>query len=100
MTDSGKRKPPAAGRGRPKGARNKATAEIKDMVRQALDGAGGVSYLIRQADENPPAFMGLVGRIMPKEIQATIKQAPDRTEVDAMLRRVGMDPDQVWTALH
>jgi hypothetical protein len=30
-------KPPAAGRGRPKGAKNKASAEIKDLARRLLN---------------------------------------------------------------
>lgn len=57
-----------AGKGRVKGSQNKATAAIKDMITQALDKAGGVSYLQRQADENPVAFMGLVGKVMPLQV--------------------------------
>lgn len=51
-----------------KGRPNKITAELKDMIRQALDEAGGVAYLTRQADENPAAFMSLVGKTLPKEV--------------------------------
>lgn len=51
-----------------KGKPNKATAAIKDMIDQALREAGGVEYLVRQADENPSAFMGLVAKILPKDI--------------------------------
>jgi len=57
-----------AGPGRPKGIPNGITSELKDMIRQALDKAGGVDYLARQADENPAAFMSLVGKTLPKEI--------------------------------
>lgn len=64
------RKPPAAGKGRPKGAVNKATKELKDMILQALDGAGGVAYL--QARANDPktasAFLGLVGKVLPMQV--------------------------------
>ena len=47
------------------GKPNKNTAEIKDMILTALAGAGGVKYLQRQADENPVAFMALVGKVLP-----------------------------------
>lgn len=62
-----------AGKGRPKGVPNKATAAIKDMLREALDMAGGVNYLLTQATENPTAFMSLIGRIIPQEVAASIE---------------------------
>jgi len=62
------RKPCNAGKGRGKGNLNKNTAAIKDMIDQALREAGGVEYLKRQALENPAAFMGLLGKILPKDI--------------------------------
>jgi hypothetical protein len=55
------------GKGRPKGATNKATAAIKDMIVEALDKSGGVEYLIKQASLNPTAFMTLVGKIIPTQ---------------------------------
>jgi hypothetical protein len=61
------KKPPAAGRGRPKGSRNKVQAAVKDMIAQALDQAGGIDYLVVQSRENPTAFMSLVGRIIPTQ---------------------------------
>jgi len=51
-----------------KGIPNKNTAAIKDMIEKALHEAGGIEYLKRQADENPSAFMGLIGKIIPKDI--------------------------------
>lgn len=66
-----KRKPPAAGMGRPKGAVNKNTKALKDMILGALAGAGGQEYLQRQADENPTAFMGLIGKVLPTELKGT-----------------------------
>ena len=51
-----------------KGKPNKTTAAIKDMIDQALREAGGVAYLLKQSKENPTAFMGLVGKILPKDI--------------------------------
>lgn len=63
-----KNKLPASGRGRPKGSPNKVTAAIKDMIVQALDEAGGKDYLITQSRENPVAFMGLIGKVLPMQV--------------------------------
>lgn len=57
-----------AGKGRPKGVPNKATTQLKEMILQALDGAGGVAYLQRQADENPGPFLTLVGKVLPLQV--------------------------------
>jgi hypothetical protein len=54
--------------GRKKGVVNKTTADIKAMINNALYKAGGEDYLLRQADENPVAFMGLIGKILPKQV--------------------------------
>jgi hypothetical protein len=54
--------------GRKKGTPNKITAELKDMIRAALDEAGGVDYLKKQALEEPAAFLSLLGKTLPKEV--------------------------------
>lgn len=54
-----------AGKGRVRGVPNKLTKALKDMILQALANAGGEEYLARQADENPNAFLALVGRVLP-----------------------------------
>ena len=51
--------------GRQKGTPNKVTGELRQMILNALDNCGGVEYLQRQADENPTAFMTLVGKVLP-----------------------------------
>lgn len=38
------------------------------MILKALDGAGGVKYLQRQADESPSAFLTLIGKVLPLTI--------------------------------
>lgn len=59
------RKPPNAGKGRKKGVPNKVTGQLKEMILQALDQAGGVDYLLSQAHSNPNAFLTLVGKVLP-----------------------------------
>lgn len=57
-----------AGKGRPKGSANKATKALKDMILEALSKKGGVDYLVEQADENPTAFLTLVGKVLPLDV--------------------------------
>lgn len=68
----GKGKP---GPGRPKGVPNKTTAMLKDAVLEAAAKAGGkaglVGYLQTQANTNPTAFMSLLGKAMPLQVQGT-----------------------------
>src|SRR5216684_3000307 len=61
-------RPPAAGRGRAKGARNKITADVKAMILGALTAKGGQAYLEQQADKNPVAFMSLLAKILPMQL--------------------------------
>ena len=60
-------------RGRPPGARNKVTMELREMVRASLDKAGGLEYLVKQARMNPGAYLALLGKVLPKEIAATVE---------------------------
>jgi hypothetical protein len=62
------RKPPNAGKGRPKGTPNKITGELKEMILGALDQAGGMEYLAAKAESHPQAFMALIGRVLPMTI--------------------------------
>jgi hypothetical protein len=45
------------------------------MILKALDGAGGVDYLQRQAEENPTAFLTLVGKVLPLQLSGGDKPA-------------------------
>ena len=77
-------KPPNAGGGRPKGAPNKITSDVREMIRNALETAGGESYLAMQAVENPNAFMSLVGKIIPREIEAKVTGAIELVLADRL----------------
>ena len=58
--------------GRPKGVPNKTTTLLKEAILRAADEAGGsggvVEYLTLQAHENPAAFMGLLGKVLPMQV--------------------------------
>jgi hypothetical protein len=61
------------GPGRPKGSSNKITSDMRDIIRQAFDEAGGVEYLKEIAVSDPKTFLTLVGKIVPAEIRADIE---------------------------
>ena len=62
-------RPPNAGKGRKKGIPNKFTGELRDMILQALNGAGGVEYLKARAQDTPGPFLALVGKVLPLQVQ-------------------------------
>lgn len=61
--------------GRKKGTPNKVNTDIKNIVIQALNEIGGVSYLKVQSELNPVAFMGLVGKVLPLQIKNDVNLA-------------------------
>lgn len=67
----GEKRPPTAGR--KKGTTNVKTALLKDTILAALEAVGGQEYLEKQARLEPVAFLGLIGKILPKEIDANVK---------------------------
>lgn len=77
------------GMGRPKGSKNKVSASLRDSILEAASIAGGnggtVGYLTLQAIENPGAFMTLLGKILPSQIDGPGKDGAHvlRLEADA-----------------
>jgi hypothetical protein len=62
-------------RGRPKGSPNRVPKALKEMILGALDKAGGEQYLSDQAKDNPTAFLTLIGKVLPLQVQGD-KDAP------------------------
>ncbi len=57
--------------GRKKGTPNKITVLLRDAILQAATDAGNgdlVKYLQMQAEKNPAAFMGLLGKVLPLQV--------------------------------
>lgn len=71
MSETKFKKGQKSGPGRPKGAQNKVTRELKEMILSALDGAGGVDYLQERAKDprTASAFLTLVGKVLPMTVQ-------------------------------
>ena len=56
--------------GKPKGAVNKNTKELKEMILAALSEAGGVEYLVDKANDprTASAFLSLIGKVLPMQV--------------------------------
>lgn len=54
-------------KGRPKGSKNRVTADIRKMIDESLDMAGGAKYLAEQANLNPQAYLSLIGKALPRD---------------------------------
>ena len=63
------RKTMPAGPGRPKGCKNKIPSDLKQMILGALENKGGQAWIEDQMDANPTAFMTLLGKVLPTQIQ-------------------------------
>jgi hypothetical protein len=55
-----------------KGIPNKITTTIKTEVLASLEMVGGRHYLAKQAIENPPAYMSLLGKVIPQQVGAEL----------------------------
>lgn len=60
------KKPPSAGRGRPKGALNKTTLIAKEAIALAADNLGGTERLVNWAKEDPKNEAAFWTTIYPK----------------------------------
>jgi hypothetical protein len=78
-----------AGKGRPKGSLNRINASLKDMILGALKEAGGKSWLVQQAQENPVAFMALLAKLLPLELKQESAEPQPLT-----IRVIGGLPDE------
>ena len=76
--------------GRKKGTPNKQTAAVKDMVLSALGNVGGITYLERPAEQNPQAFMTLVGKVIPLQVGGD-PENPMKTVHEIIVRGVRSD---------
>ncbi len=64
-------RPPAAGKGRPAGSKNKFGQEAKEALALAFDGIGGVPALIAWAETHREAFYKLYAKLIPVELNGT-----------------------------
>ncbi len=65
LPGKGERQP---GSGRQKGTTNGDTAKLRGIILAALDQVGGQEYLAKVALDEPVAFLSLIGKVLPREM--------------------------------
>jgi hypothetical protein len=68
VTNTEQSKPPRAGMGRPKGAKNKLTKKVKDAIETAFVSVGAAEYLEKVAKDDPKTFCALLGKVLPMQV--------------------------------
>ncbi len=58
--------------GRIKGTPNAIAGELQAMVRASFSRVGGIEYLVRVAEENPVCYIGLISKLLPKQVEAKV----------------------------
>jgi hypothetical protein len=81
-------KPPAAGRGRPKGAQNKTTRAAKEAIAYAAEGLGGADRLVAWAQEDAKNEAAFWTTIYPKLLPLQLGGDPDHPLVHEIRRTV------------
>lgn len=61
------------------------------MILGALNTVGGEGYFQQQAIDNPTAFMSLVGKILPKELELSGKDGQPLFPTDITIKLVKPD---------
>ena len=84
------------GPGRKPGIPNKANGLLRDAIIQAAEDAGGkdgiVGYLTQQAKKHPAAFLSLIGRVLPLQVQG--RGAAEQIVVEIVYRPRYSDRDE------
>lgn len=68
--------------GRTKGTPNKLTGDVRTLILDSLAEVGGKAYLVEQANTNPAAFMTLLGKCLPRDVNNNMSGSVNVTSED------------------
>lgn len=63
------------------GTPNKLTGAVRELILAALEGVGGQAYLERQAEQNPAAFLTLLGKVLPLQVNGPAADGAHRVTI-------------------
>jgi len=55
--------------GRPRGAKSRTSAAVKEALLRAFDQAGGQAWLVKLAESDPKTFAMLLAKVIPRELE-------------------------------
>jgi hypothetical protein len=58
--------------GRVAGTPNKISGDLRAAIIESFEMAGGAEYLLKQSQENPTAYMSLMAKVIPKEVEMKV----------------------------
>lgn len=83
------------GSGRPKGAKNKVSADAKQTLEECFSRLGGIDFMTVWAQENPDGFFKLWGKLVPTGVQLE-QTGPGLEEMLEESRLLGARAVPVW----
>ena len=93
VKSSGRKAPPAAGKGRVKGSVNKTTRTAKEAIALAADKLGGADRLVEWAQEDPlnerAFWTSIYPKLMPVQVDGP---GPDGAHIIHAITRKVVDP--------
>ena len=95
LTNTGKKRPPRAGMGRPKGSPNKTTAALKEAVLATFNRLGGEKFLEELAKAKPEVFVSLLSKLIPSELKAEVSGALCISKAVTLKGAVGWDAERL-----
>lgn len=72
VKSSGRRRPPAAGKGRKFGSLNRTTKTLKAALLASFDTLGGEEWLVALGQSDPKAYASLLSRLIPSEARMDV----------------------------
>jgi hypothetical protein len=76
-----------AGKGRLKNVPNKISRDLKAMIEDALIEVGGKDYFVAQAAASPTAFLAIVGKLLPKDVNVDVRVGLAEMVLNSMRER-------------
>ncbi len=77
--------------GRPRGAKSRTSAAVKEALLRAFDEVGGEAWLVKLAKSDPRTFAVLLGKVLPREVGVAVSEREGLAEKILAARKRARD---------